>query len=184
MVSLSGDPPSGWAERPRSLEVVDLHEGSDCGPVLVESPTVDTQPNCDRDNYVLSDSYAAFLDGKEFLWLLQDAHDPSDSAWAHNRFAEVLIPAGATAILHCFVPSCAFNDAAGHCTTDQQLPNAIDPLGGWASVLGTDALPVTYAESNGIVRQQFTKSVVDSEYTLYHYVSNGWGYLYMIELTS
>jgi hypothetical protein len=57
------------------------------------------------------------------------------------------------------------------------MPNGIDPLGGW-----TDT-GESFTEVNGIVRQHFTKTVTDASYLLYHTTTQGWGYLYIVELS-
>jgi hypothetical protein len=175
--------PIEWASPPvTALAAIDLHEGGDCGPVLVRGLKIDTPVHCDRA-YTLGDAehhdYEAFLAGKDAdsLWVIQDAHDPNDNGFAHTRFAELQIPSGAAATIHCLVPHCADNDAAGHCHSEDQMPNGIDPLGGW-----TDT-GESFTEVNGIVRQHFTKTVTDASYLLYHTTTQGWGYLYIVELS-
>jgi hypothetical protein len=91
--------------------------------------------------------YGRFVTPKAHLWLLQDSHDPNDGGWDHTRFADINIPPHTVAELHAFVPSCDDNDAAGHCHTESDYPNAIDPSQGWA-VAAND----TYLEENGLVR--------------------------------
>jgi hypothetical protein len=62
--------------------------------VLLEQPTEASKPNCDRD-YTLGTDYASFLAVRPHLWMIQDAHDPNDNAFAHQRFAELQVSARA-----------------------------------------------------------------------------------------
>ena len=86
--------------------------------------------NCDR-SYVLGNGFNAFFAKYTgTMDLLQDAHDPNDLAFAHNRLATVHTQS-AGMVIHLFVPLGAGGSSqAGHAHTASDLPNAIDPLGG------------------------------------------------------
>lgn len=164
---------NGYRPPPAQLTIGDLHLSDDCGPILVMDPTGETPTNCDRD-YRLGASYQSFIDSKAHLWLLQDSHDPNDNAFTHTRFAEINIPPGTTAELHCFVPSCDDNDAAGHCATQDDLPAQVDPVVD-SSHPWTEPNPgETYTENNGIARRHFTKTVEARHYVLHHTTHLGW----------
>jgi hypothetical protein len=154
------------------LTVEDTHEGGGCGPVVVESADTSTATNCDRD-YELGDGFASFFETYgDGMFLIQDAHDPNDHAWNSADFARITAPAGYVATLFLFVPG---GENAGHSATAEEMPNVIDPRGGW-----TDT-GETYQEANGITRHLWTKHV-DGSYALHHAVAQGWGYLYMVQL--
>lgn len=172
------------------LGMIDMHVGTgdECGPILVANPGPRTPGNCDRSyqleaDFGIGDTFFSGIRGN--LWLLQDAHDPNDHDWAHNQFAILEIPSGATANIYCFVP---MGDADGHSHTEDDLPNSIDPLGGWLDS-STD-----YSSSGGGGRRRlqadtyhlWTKSVSGGDqggvYILYHTVHLSWGYVYMVEL--
>eukprot|EP01052_Picozoa_sp_SAG31_P036935 SAG31_NODE_4684_length_3034_cov_1.497445_2_plen_114_part_00 len=82
----------------------------------------------------------------------------------HDNFANVIVPDGFTATLYAMPP---MGDQNGHSHSDAELPNAIDPLGGWVNT------GETYTEANGIPRDVWTKTVTGT-YTLVHTTSHGW----------
>ena len=153
-----------------SIEFVDLHEGGGCGPVIVENADSASLVNCDRE-YILGSGFDTFFAERSAnpITILQDAHDPNDATWDHDDFVELRIRAGVVARVYLFVPE--GQDGHGHEEDDQ--PNTIDPLGGWADT------GETYTEDLGIQRRLWTKDVAGN-YQLQHTVHLGWGYLYMV----
>ena len=193
-------------DRSPTLEVIDLHtEGGGCGPELVEAPTVDSLVNCDRGykfgcaaedlSHTAAQTggcqhpWSNFFDNQhpdrpKYLYLVQDAHDPTDNSWAHNLFASIRWPWGATAVVSCFVPISDQNGNVGgaHANAiEEGGPNIVDPAGGW-----TDT-GETFDEGNGVRRQRYTKTLSERQsggnsYSLYHTTDTGWGYVYVVEL--
>ena len=154
------------------LVVEDLHAAGGCGPVLIENADTSTATNCDR-SYTLGAGFEQFFSdyGSNF-WLIQDAHDPNDHAWDNNDFASLTIPTGYVADIYLMVP---VGSSAGHSHSADEYPNIIDPRGGW-----TD-LEKEYTEDNGIPRRVWFKSV-QGTFALYHSITMGWGYLYMVTM--
>ena len=163
-----------------NLVVDNLHsgDGDACGPVVLTEATPETKPNCDRD-YMFGNDFgvdASFFDrhATEELYTLQDAHDPNDHTWAHNMFSEVHVPPAVTAHIYCFVPIGDGGD--GHSHGEDLWPNALDPEGGWLDT------GITFGSN----RQLFTKDVRGgsggASYVLYHSVTQGHGYLYVVGL--
>ena len=66
-------------------------------------------------------------------------------------------------VIHLFVPLGAGGSSqAGHAHTASDLPNAIDPLGGWVDT------GETFFEDNCIERKRYRKEVMANQYTLMH----------------
>ena len=164
--SLCADGASG------SLTVEDTHSGGGCGPVTVENADTTTPSNCDR-SYVLGAGFQAFFDTYGTgMYLIQDAHDPNDHSWTSDDFARVSVDPGFVAELYLLVPG---GENAGHSATADDMPNVIDPRGGWVET------GETYTEANGITRHLWTKTI-DGIYALFHAVAQGWGYVYMVRV--
>jgi hypothetical protein len=106
------------------------------------------------------------------MTLIQDAHDPNDHSWTSNDFARITVPRGYVASLYMLVP---IGNNVGHAHTADDMPNVIDPRGGWTDTGNT------YIEANGITRALWTKDV-EGSYALYHAVSQGWGDVYMVSV--
>jgi hypothetical protein len=151
-----------------------------CGPVLVPAPNSNTLVNCDREyafnsgEFGIDDSF--FADKSPSIWVIQDAHDPTDNQWAHNQFAAVTIPAGRTANLYVFVPASTAADF---------MPNQLDPAAGWTrtaqSYTGSEQRTVW---SKSLAPRQVRGHDAPSSYTLYHVTGQGHGFVYCVELVS
>jgi hypothetical protein len=168
-----------------TVTITDLHmedrsNFNGCGPVLVPAPNSNTLVNCDREyafnsgEFGIDDSF--FADKSPSIWVIQDAHDPTDNQWAHNQFAAVTIPAGRTANLYVFVPASTAADF---------MPNQLDPAAGWTrtaqSYTGSEQRTVW---SKSLAPRQVRGHDAPSSYTLYHVTGQGHGFVYCVELVS
>ena len=109
----------------------------------------------------------------------------------HDLFATIIVPGGCTATVYAMPP---MGGSAGHSHGVEQMPNEIDPAGGWTNTgesysVGSSMcthyiihLPSTFSlflqEPNGIPRDVWTKQVTGS-YHLFHTTSHGWCVLYL-----
>jgi hypothetical protein len=157
------------------LTITDEHSGEDCGPVLVDYPRGCSHVNCDRD-YTLGDAYTTFLSGLNHPYMIQDAHDPNDLIYQHNRFTALHVPMGHTAIAYAMVPVEGANGAqCGHSNTEAEYPNALDPQRGWVDTQRA------FIEDNGIKRRIFTKQLPAGDTTLYHQTTVGLVYMNFVQ---
>ena len=156
-------PPAMCAASQAPVWLCDEHAGGDCGgSALVTPVNTFSSVNCDRQ-YTFGQGYQRFFDEHPGpLYLVQDAHDPNDLAFAHNRLATVHTQS-AGMVIHLFVPLGAGGSSqAGHAHTASDLPNAIDPLGGLVDT------GETFFEDNCIERKRYRKEVMANQYTLMH----------------
>merc|ERR1711871_962417 len=124
------------------------------------------------DEFRVSDAF--FQTKSPGFWVVQDAHDPTDTQWAHNQFAAVTIPAGRVGTLYVFVPAS---------TAASVMPNQLDPLGGWErsdeSYSGSEPRTVW---TKTITTRQVRGRDVPTSYTLYHATGQNHGLVYCVEL--